>query len=155
MTEDDIETNPDNTPLPAADIRNQLVAIAKEEVGEQDAAKYWGDVLPGLASNSYPHSWCGGFTLWALHQVGLAKGIDWEIGKGYCYHLPTTRSPQPGDIAYFDKPYQHHAIVISTNYGGMLQTVDGNQPGETVRIRIRRVNDATAFYSIQPLIEEL
>ena len=132
-----------------SDKRQEIVDIAKAEIGQQDPQKYWEDVIPGVSD--FHGAWCGGFTLWALHQAGVAKGVNWTIGKGYCYQLPITTDPQPGDIAYFDQPYQHHAIVVS-NENGKLVTVDGNQPGNTVKLRERESDSPTAFYSIEPLL---
>jgi len=153
MKEDNIPTRPEDfTPLPVSEIRNQLVTIARAEEGPQDADKYWADVLPGLASNSYPPSWCGAFTLWVLHQAELAKDINWVIGLGYLYRLKMVRTPLPGDIAYFDKPYQHHAMVISAE-NGILRTVDGNQKGETVKIRTLRLSEGI-YYSIGSLLPD-
>lgn len=131
------------------DTRHKIVFIAANEIGPQDPNKYWADVLPGVSS--FKGEWCGGFTLWVLHQAGIAKDINWTIGKGYCYQLPITNNPMPGDIAYIDKPYQHHAIVESVT-AEMVSTIDGNQPGNTVARRLRPKSAITAFYSIDGLI---
>lgn len=135
---------------PELDIRTRVVNKAAEEIGPQDPNKYWSEVLPGVSS--FKGAWCGGFSLWVLHNAGLAQDVPWEIGKGFCYRLPITKDPQPGDIAYIDQPYQHHAIVESVN-NGMVNTIDGNQPGNTVARRIRPVTAITAFYSIDPFIQ--
>lgn len=137
-----------------SDYRKKVVAIARGEIGPQDPDKYWAVVQPALMGNPKGISWCGGEALWVLHQAGLTD-IMWEIGKGFAAkHLPTTRDPLPGDIAYFDQPFQHHAIVEKIE-GGNLYTIDGNQsPGEQVLPKIRNKNSATAFYSIQPLIDK-
>lgn len=152
---DEDRPTPIPLPEPSPDVlrgRDAVVAYARGEIGQQDPAKYWGDVLPGT-TGGYPPHWCGGFTLWALHQAGLAKTINWKIGKGYCYQLPITRNPQPGDMAYFDQPYQHHAVVVDVS-GDTLTTVDGNQPGQTVRERTRSIAATKpVFYSIAPLLD--
>jgi len=136
------------TPV-SGDTRQTILAIASSQIGPQDPKRYWADVIP--EHPGFSGAWCGGFTLWVLHQAGIAKDISWEMGKGYCYRLPITDDPKPGDIAYFDKPYQHHAIVESVS-GNVLTTIDGNQPGESVARRIRPRDSATAFYSIEPLL---
>jgi len=141
---------PEPSPEPdTQDIRRIIVNVANTQIGPQDPKKYWLDVVPDHPD--FHGAWCGGFTLWVLHQAGLARDINWEIGKGYCYRLPTTDSPQPGDIAYFDQPYQHHAIVEAV-VGNQVYTIDGNQPGNTVARRLRPRDAVTAFYSIAPLI---
>ncbi len=131
------------------DARHKVLFYASHEIGPQDPKKYWLDVLP--EHEGFSGEWCGGFTLWALHQAGLAKDINWEVGKGFCYRLPITMEPMPGDIAYFHKPFQHHAIVESVD-GNSVTTIDGNQPGNTVARRLRPRESVTAFYSIEPLI---
>jgi len=131
------------------DVRHRVLFNATQEIGPQDPKKYWADVIP--EHPGFSGEWCGGFTLWALHQAGIARDISWEMGKGYCYRLPITDDPKPGDIAYFDQPFQHHAIVESVS-GNVLTTIDGNQPGNTVARRVRPRDSATTFYSIEPLL---
>lgn len=135
------------------DPRAKVVRIAKGQLGVQNPDKYWAVVQPGLMGNPSGVAWCGGFALWALRQAGLTDAT-WEIGKGFASRLlRTTKTPMQGDIAYFDKPFQHHAIVDRVD-GDTLYTVDGNQsPGEQVALRTRKLGDATAFYSIQSLID--
>ena len=133
------------------DYRQKVVKIAKSQVGPQNPDKYWAVVAPSLMGNPTGIAWCGGFALWALRQAGLTNAM-WPIGSGISQILPSTTNPQPGDVAYFNAPYQHHAIVDHID-GTTLYTIDGNQsPGEQVLPRTRQVKDATAFYSIQPLI---
>lgn len=136
--------------------REKIVEAAEGQLGEQDPDKYWAIVQPAMVKTGA--AWCGGFALWALKQAGLAGNIDWSIGKGFIFkgnngrQLPVTHAPKPGDIAYFNN-LQHHAIVKEVN-GNELITIDGNQgPGEQVKLRTRGLNDATAFYSIEPLIQ--
>lgn len=134
--------------------RTRVVAVAEAEVGQQDPNKYWNEVLPPAQQNTgFSGAWCGGFALWCLHQAGLARGINWEIGKGFCYQLPRTISPQPGDIAYIDQPFQHHAIVAKVG-AELVTTIDGNQAGNTVRVVTRERSKITAFFSIAPLLSE-
>lgn len=142
------------TAIFSSDPRKKVVSIARGEIGPQNPDKYWAEVQPALMGNPTGIAWCGGNALWVLHKAGLTD-IMWEIGKGFAAkHLPTTRDPKPGDIAYFDQPFQHHAIVEKVE-GDSLYTIDGNQsPGEQVLPKIRKKNSATAFYSIQPLIDK-
>lgn len=135
--------------------RQKVVDAALTQLGEQDPDKYWGIVQPAMVKTGA--AWCGGFALWALKQAGLASNIDWTVGKGFIFKgasgrsLPITKSPQPGDIAYFNN-LQHHAVVKEVN-GPELVTIDGNQgPGEQVKLRTRNIGAVTAFYSIEPLL---
>lgn len=134
------------------DPRQKVVKAAKGEVGPQNPDKYWSEVQPALMGNPTGIAWCGGFALWALKQAGLTEA-NWEIGKGFASRLlNTTKTPQPGDIAYYDQPFQHHAIVEKVD-GNNVYTIDGNQsPGEQVLERVRPLNAATAYYSIESLI---
>lgn len=131
--------------------RIKVVRAAASQLGVQNPDKYWALVQPGLVNSG--KAWCGGFALWALKQAGLALNTPWQIGKGFTEvnGLPRTKNPQPGDIAYFDQPYQHHAIVTS-NDGQTVNTIDGNQAGNTVAVKTRPLSAATAYYSIQPFI---
>lgn len=136
---------------PVDNPRQAIVDAAASQIGVQDPAKYWGEVLP--SAPGFKGDWCGGFALWAVHQAKLAQGVNWEIGKGFCYHLPITTEPRPGDIAYFDQPYQHHAVVEAVS-AALVTTIDGNQSGSTVQRRTRPRKSVTAFYSVQPFIDQ-
>src|SRR5258708_4785033 len=107
--------------------RLRVAQHALSQVGKGDARVYWGDVLPGYPQASYPKDWCGGFALWALHQAGLGKSIFWVIGMGFLSeNLPTTNSPQVGDIAYFDTN-EHEAVVVGVGYArGTVDLVNAN-----------------------------
>lgn len=131
--------------------RAEVVRIARAELGPGDVETYWRDAVQ---DSKWPGglAWCGIFCLWALHQAGLAKSVKWKLGYGFLevQRLPKTHQPLPGDVAYFDKPFQHHAIVESYEQG-VLETIDGNQPD--VRARTRSPNHGAVFYSIQPFLD--
>ena len=136
--------------------RIKVVKAAASQLGVQDPDKYWSVVNPGLVNSG--KAWCGGFALWALKQAGLALDTFWHTnanheGYGFAevYRLPKTKSPLPGDIAYYDQPYQHHAIVTA-NDGVTVSTIDGNQAGNTVATKTRPLSSATAYYSIEPFL---
>lgn len=132
------------------DIRSCIVAKAKAEVGQGTWSKYF---VPGTAAHPGSRvSWCGVFALWALHQCGVGTHLQWIYGKGFLYKLPRTKSPLPADMAYLDKPYQHHAIVDRVE-GDLVYTIDGNQEGDVVAERVRKKSEFSAFYSIEPLLE--
>lgn len=67
-------------------------------------------------------------------------------------HLAKARTehPQPGDVAYIDKPFQHHCLVESVD-GNTITTIDGNSMG-TVQRRVRPREKFTAFFSIGELV---
>lgn len=147
-------SGPSGSDASSSDARVRVVAAAEGELGEQDPSKYWEEVLPEHQQGTgFKGHWCGGFALWCLRQAGLARNIDWQIGRGFCFQLPRTSSPEPGDIAYIDQPFQHHAVVVTAS-GNSVTTVDGNQPGSSVQLRTRPRSAITAFFSIEDLIQE-
>jgi hypothetical protein len=129
-------------------------------------ATLWDDVLehpsPRSASGTrilkYPPEWCGAFALRCLHEAELGKSIQWAFGPphyGFLYRLHQTKTPEPGDIAYLDKPWQHHAIVTDVE-GETVHTIDGNQGAdEPIKTHMAPLSHWTAFYSILPLITEV
>lgn len=133
-------------------LRESVVEHASAEIGNSIPTKYWKNVLP--TANQYPPSWCGAFALWALHQAGLAKDINWIIGIGFLFKLPQTTAPKIGDIAYFSVN-QHHAVVSAVNTDGTVSLINGN--GQDAKVSLSKIhrNKVTAFYSIQPLIAKV
>ncbi len=132
------------------DKRARVVAIAKRELGNGDASKYWSVVYPGKFVSS-AISWCGGFALWALRMAGLTTA-NWIMGDGFIspLMLPVTNSPKPGDIAYFTKN-QHQAIVEKVE-GNNIYLVNGNGDGGKVSPSVVNRSSVAAFYSIEPLL---
>lgn len=144
--------------LDPASVRGKVVAAARGELGEQSPDKYWQVVCPQLMGHPHDVSWCGGFTLWVLRQVGLTDW-DWLVGKGFVFRLPTIGLPEPGDIAVFrkgsdGKDIWHHAIVERCA-NGRVYTLDGNTmafPREGVTARDRPIDTNATFYSIRNLV---
>lgn len=137
--------------------RNAVVAMARTQLGATSAEPYWAEVLGYAPSQSLP--WCGAFALWALRR---ALGIDWRWvpGRGFIYvdneglplarpRLPIVSRPQAGDVAYYDQPYQHHAIVAEVQ-GDRVLLVAGNTPN--VSEYTEPLSKATAYYSIAPIV---
>ncbi|HXJ47944.1 MAG TPA: CHAP domain-containing protein [Candidatus Acidoferrum sp.] len=134
-----------------AERRARIVEIARAEKGAGRVEEYWKDVLGPSWVGPHPQHWCGAFALWCLHQAGIAHDVRWVVGKGFLYHLHT-KDPwraQAGDIVYFDKPYQHHAI-FADRIGATIDTIDGNQPGVTERLR--HLTGGIAVFDITPLL---
>jgi hypothetical protein len=134
--------------------RRELLLTAISELGHVGGNKYWADAQPAFVGTS--EDWCGGFVLWALHQVGLARDRGWIIGVGFIlappFDLPTTNDPKPGDIIYIDQPNQHQGMVLRIE-GNTIHTIDGNS-GNIVTINDRQRSSITAFFSIEPLIQQ-
>lgn len=127
--------------------RAEVVAVALAAIDHPPTvSEVWTDTAPILLGSSA--AWCGGFALWVLHRAGLLPGVPWEVGTGFCFRLPLTTAPLPGDVVYFAH-LQHHAILVRLD-GDAVETVDGNQPGVARRRHARA--DVAGFYSIAPAI---
>lgn len=132
--------------------RLRVAQAAKSQLGRTNAAPYWADVLPGTPPSGYPKDWCGAFDLWALHQAGLAKNLNWVIGQGFLQNLSTTQNPQVGDTAYFDTN-EHHAVVTGVDRAaGTVSLVNGNGAGGAVSASVTPMSHVAGFYSIAPLL---
>lgn len=144
------------------DRRKLVIAIAANEIGDGRVSEYWRDVLGPSWRGPYPKHWCGAFALWCLRQTGLARDVSWRVAmkkndpSGFLLvehaagKMPRTKTPMAGDIAYFDAPYQHHAIVESAT-PTQLVTIDGNQGslnGTPVRRVHRKMPGGATFHSI-------
>lgn len=132
--------------------RLRVAQYAQSQLGRSDASPYWADTLPGTPPSGYPKDWCGGFALWALHQAGLGKNLNWIIGVGFLDKLSTTQNPQVGDIAYFDNN-QHHAVVVAVNADGTVSLVNGNGTGGAVSASVVPRSHVAGFYSIASLLD--
>jgi hypothetical protein len=137
--------------------RASVVRIVADERPAPDPAKYWAEILQ--RSGQYPPHWCGALVLYALRKAGLTTAL-WRVGSGFIYELklPRTNDPQPGDVAYFNK-FQHHALVAENLGDGTIVTYDGNGirsaqfPQGEIGRHVRRKQDVTAFFSIDPLLK--
>ena len=139
------------------EFRAKVVAIAESYVGPQDPDRFWSRVCPKLCGNPHGISWGGGFALSCLHEAGITDK-PWTRGKGFLLtppKLPRTNRPKPGDIAFFDEPVPHHAIVREVTED-VLFTVEGNHGAgleEVVELRERPLGTSGAvFFSIGLLI---
>ncbi len=136
-------------------LRAMVVQIATAQLGRGDPAPYWEDAFgTGWASSL---SWCGVFALWVLRQAGLTDA-KWITGKGFIYPLKLrqTTTPEPGDIAYFEK-FQHQAIVAGRNFDGTgtVRLINGNGEGGKVTESNVQLDKVTAFFSIDSLIAKV
>lgn len=145
-------------PRSSHEARLPVVWSALERVGYSDPETYWRmvGILDGNGNLSheppFPPEWCGGFSLSRLWKGELCRW-PWVIDPanrhwGYCWRLPTTRDPLPGDTAYFAK-HQHHALVV-----GDGRLVNGNGAGGEVTVSwVRPGHEPDVYYSIAPLVQ--
>lgn len=139
---------------PPPPTRDTFCRIVQQEIGKPDAVR-----IRAYHSSAVGHDWvgkfaewCGLFCLWGLHEAGLALSVFWRLGGGFCeeQHLHRVKLPEPGDIAYYNHPFQHHAVVISVDEeAGTFTSCDGNQANDTVVLRTHiPLTKPTCFYSI-------
>lgn len=136
------------------EIRDKLLQVAYAELGNSDPHRYWLEAFGSDPNTSKKHlAWCGIFCLCCLRKLELCSWM-WVIGKGFLFRLRTTSSPQPGDIAYFDKPFQHHAFVQSVE-GDKLNLIQGNYgtPGHVAESVCSITAKRPLFFSIEPLVQ--
>lgn len=131
--------------------RQLIVDAALSQVGMSDPSPYWADTSPTVDMGV--SDWCGGFALWALHQAGVLLNKHWRMGLGFLLTAPplsTTKSPQIGDIAYFNHN-EHHAVVVGVSTKG-IQLANGNGANGEVSLSTVQPSQVTAFYSIEPYV---
>lgn len=119
---------------------------------------YWADVLHQSLTAPHPPQWCGAFALWNIHKAGLGLQLRWMFGPphfGFLWNLRQLEPhevPEPGDIAYLNAPYQHHAVVACVD-GELVTTINGNQgPIKPIQTKAAALKHWTAFYSIDRLL---
>lgn len=136
------------------DVRARVVAAAKSQVGQKNLNVYFADAAPQYVGGHA--EWCGIFALWAMHQAGLLKSVQWKTGLGFLEtvvgRFPKVGVPQSGDVAYFTK-LSHHAVVESVN-GDHVNLINGNGEGGVVSLSSPELAKATAYYSIQKVVDE-
>lgn len=151
----DPEPEPEPEPDSAAARRQRVVDAAMAELGHVGGDRYFAEEVPEYLGTD--KDWCGVFALRSLHKAGLALDRKWIDGKGFiltgAHPLPTTKNPQPGDLIYIDKPFQHQAIVVRVE-GDTVHTIDGNTRDTVAEHPSRPRSSITAFFSIAPLLAE-
>jgi hypothetical protein len=133
-------------------VRSKVLELATLELGNADASKYYRECLGQVPAKKY--AWCGIFALWCLREAADCKWT-WAIGSGFLFRLNRTSDPLPGDIAYFDQPYQHHAIVREIK-GDELFLIQGNYgfPGRVAESQCSISAKKPVFFSIQRIVDE-
>lgn len=134
------------------EIREKLLQVAHAELGTSDSRSYWLGALGSYPGTKF--AWCGIFALWCLKRLELCDW-KWVVGKGFLYRLPRTTDPKPGDVAYFDKPYQHHALVQQVE-GDQLYLIQGNYgvPGRVAESVCSISAKKPVFFSVAQLVAD-
>jgi hypothetical protein len=136
-----------------SEARLRVVACAENELDSTDPRPYWTDALGYIPEPMNRYAWCGVFALYCLRRAGL---VDWKwiVGRGFVYkdgkqRLPIVTKPEPGDVAYFDQPYQHYAIVEAVGSDG-VHVIAGNTPN--VSRSVVPAGRDVVYYSIANLL---
>ena len=134
-------------------IRAKIVKIALDEINDIKVSEYYANTLSSKDLLTPPKDWCGIFILWVLHKAGIAKNVKWKVGVGFIAteNLIPTKTPKPGDIAYFTKN-QHQALVKSVNDDGTVTIINGNGMGGKITVSSPKISDVATFYSIKKLM---
>lgn len=147
--------------LKEQEIRQRIVRAAQSELGKSDASKYWSAVLPESDTRPPPKHWCGAGYLWCLQQAGLLRDARWIRGAGLetllrrnGAQVQYTKSPLPGDMAYFTKS-EHHAVVVEETPGSFVHLVNFNGDGGRVTANAKLLKNVSLFYSISGLVRQL
>lgn len=133
------------------DKRAEVLSIAAGELGTKDPSPYWLDTYGSVPEHAY--QWCGVFALWCLRQAGLTEW-KWIAGPGFLLNhgsdnLRRTLQPEPGDVAYIDAPFRHHALV-QRRQGDTVYLIQGNcgWPGHVAESTMSIKAKQPAFFSI-------
>ncbi len=146
-----------NRPPPPT--RETFCRIVTQEIGKptQERLREYHSSALGRPWVGKFAEWCGLFALWGLHESGIALGVKWKLGGGFCeeQRLARVKLPEPGDIVYYDRPFQHHAVVVAVDTEtGTFSSCDGNQAADSVTLRTKiPLSKPTCFYSISKLLE--
>jgi hypothetical protein len=118
---------------PLGPTREEFCRIVQQEIGSPGHLRimeYHRSAFgPGVhfGDGDREKAWCGLFCLWGLHEVRhraerllaqrrrLLRGAAPGTSSGRTCRVPRERLPEPGDVAYYDLPYRHHAVVISVD----------------------------------------
>jgi hypothetical protein len=141
--------------------RNEVIEIARTQLHVLDPVDYWQDAAAVPPTNYHKYAWCGIFALWCLRQAGLTerkwiagKGFIWLDDNGKSSKLPYLPIVHPsrcdvGDVVYFDKPFQHYALVEAIEKD-WIHVIAGNTP-DVDQSKIRATKGQ--YYSIHRLVE--
>jgi|ERR1039457_6711623 hypothetical protein len=134
--------------------RAAVLDIAALQLGVTDPKQYWLEAFGQLPQTDYQKlAWCGVFALWCLRTAGLTDW-HWVSGVGFLLNhgadgLNHITLPEPGDVAYFDKPYAHHALVQECD-GTTVKLIQGNYglPGRVAESEVNLRTKKPIFFSI-------
>lgn len=137
------------TPDPPSGDRDRVLWFAETQLGVTDPTSFWLDAY-GALPDKMSRAWCGVFYLWCLRQAGL---VTWHWPVLFSQKLHVVSEPSPGDLAYFDQPYQHHAAVMRSE-GDTLWLIQGNygSPGRVAQSMVSHRQKRPIYYSIEKLV---
>ena len=130
--------------------RAAVLDVAALNLGVTDPDPFWRECLGQVPMKRL--AWCGVFALYCLHKA-VGCTWPWVIGSGFLFRLAQTKDPQPGDVAYFDQPYQHHALVQRVE-DDTIYLIQGNYgtPGHVAESQCSISTKKPAFFSIGRLL---
>ena len=134
--------------------RAAILDVAALHLGVTDPSPFWLEAFGSVPAKHY--AWCGVFALFCLRQATDCTWL-WSVASqksGFLFRLNHITDPQPGDVAYFDQPYQHHALVQRVD-GDRLYLIQGNYgtPGHVAESQCSIATKKPAFFSIGRLLD--
>lgn len=126
---------------------NDLIRVARAEVGNTSGKKYWDAYWRGSWSyvNGDVTPYCACFVTWCLNQAGVtaphfpsAVAFDWRDvgGRGIAPYALSA-----GDLVAFDwdgdESGDHVGIIEVAHGGGVYTTIEGNTSGGVVARKTR------------------
>lgn len=130
------------------------VAMLPERV---DPQVYWDKAAPGIKltpAELKEKAWCAGFCLWSVKEAGFGALARWDFnGGGMGRDIVQTQQPRPGDIAYFQKPLQHYALIEALSED-MVWLINGNSGGKGIARNVVKRSSVSGFFSIERMLRQ-
>ena len=120
-----------------------MLEVARKEVGTVEGPKD-NETKYGAFTKANFLAWCGSFCMWVANESGvkIPNTVSTVTGAaafkkmGTWFDADCGKSPQPGDILYFDFPgdgvdrISHVGICLSISGDGVVETIEGNTSGK-------------------------
>ncbi|MGG5307768.1 hypothetical protein IGK38_002437 [Enterococcus pernyi] len=144
---------------------DELVKIAKDEIGNSDGSRYW-----KWYGFSREVEWSSIFISWVANQAGyLDQGrvpkvgntidmVNWYKNNQRYKSTDEDYTPQAGDLIFFDwkgtKTGKDHVGIVEYSDGNIIQTIEGNSGGTVKRNTYDINNQAISGYGLTNATKE-
>lgn len=144
---------------------DELVKIAKDEIGNSDGSRYW-----KWYGFSREVEWSSIFISWVANQAGyIDQGrvpkvgntidmVNWYKNNQRYKSTEEDYTPQAGDLIFFDwkgtKTGKDHVGIVEYSDGNIIQTIEGNSGGTVKRNTYDINNQAISGYGLTNATKE-